>query len=345
MAFALDYRPATLDQVIGNEAVIATLKSYLENERRPHTAMFTGPFGCGKTSLARIVARELGATEDDIQEFNFGLNGGVDTVRGILGDMLLAPSGKCRVFILDECFAQGTLVQTPTGVKPIESFKAGDSVYSLAGLDKVKQCFVNRVGLDRLVRLQFSDGSVVFTTKQHEFFTSEGWKEAQSLTKWDCIYPHLCYTVDNTAQQEVLHDGLRSLQEGIPSDYPSSGKADVFIDVLQDTSETAVDRGCSKGEVSWGAQQNLRILQGPLCAASVSQDHQVLFKDMCSTVRGKSECQAVGRLYLPIVWWSFSSALKAKTKILFLHLSQSLQEFALGWSFAFAGNASEEHGV
>ena len=73
--------------------------------------MFLGPFGCGKSTLARIAARDIGAEESDIEEYNFGLNGGVDTVREILGTISLAPTGTCRVFIMEEFHRASTNAQ------------------------------------------------------------------------------------------------------------------------------------------------------------------------------------------------------------------------------------------
>ena len=53
------YRPETLEDMVGNEATIKSLKKELENGS--HTFLMTGPAGCGKTTLARIMAKEVGA--------------------------------------------------------------------------------------------------------------------------------------------------------------------------------------------------------------------------------------------------------------------------------------------
>jgi DNA polymerase-3 subunit gamma/tau len=89
--------------VLGNEAAISILKNAISGEPRPHTYLIDGPFGCGKTTLARILSSELGAKEMDICEFNAANTRGIDTVRDeIVPTAALAPMGDARVFIIDE---------------------------------------------------------------------------------------------------------------------------------------------------------------------------------------------------------------------------------------------------
>ena len=95
------YRPNSFDEIVGMETTIKSLKSELENGS--HVFLFTGPAGCGKTTLARIVAREVGAGELSIHEINSAENRGIDTAREILEQMRYNPSdGKALVWILDE---------------------------------------------------------------------------------------------------------------------------------------------------------------------------------------------------------------------------------------------------
>lgn len=95
------YRPSTLDEMVGNEATIKSLKKELENGS--HVFLMTGNAGCGKTTLARIIAKEVGAGELSIREINSADNRGIDTAREVMEQMRFNPSdGDSLVWILDE---------------------------------------------------------------------------------------------------------------------------------------------------------------------------------------------------------------------------------------------------
>ena len=95
------YRPETLEDMVGNEATIKSLKKELENGS--HVFLMTGPAGCGKTTLARIMAKEVNAGPLSIHEINSAENRGIDTAREIMEQMRYNPSdGDAIVWILDE---------------------------------------------------------------------------------------------------------------------------------------------------------------------------------------------------------------------------------------------------
>lgn len=96
------YRPSTLDEMVGNQATIKSLKAELENGS--HVFLMTGPAGCGKTTLARIMANEVGAGPLSIHEINSAENRGIDTAREVMEQMRFNPSdGDAIVWIFDEC--------------------------------------------------------------------------------------------------------------------------------------------------------------------------------------------------------------------------------------------------
>mgnify|MGYP001575319377 CR=1 FL=1 len=106
MSLYLKYRPETLDDFAGNRLTTDALNTVLQKstEQLPHTFLFTGASGCGKTTLARIVAQRLDCSDFDFKEMNSADFRGIDTVREIIRNMMLKPmKGTVRVWLIDEC--------------------------------------------------------------------------------------------------------------------------------------------------------------------------------------------------------------------------------------------------
>ena len=101
---AIKHRPNRLDDVVGNSDVIEILRSQLNGSQpMPKSVLFHGPTGCGKTTLGRIIARELGAKGGDLREVDSADFRGIDTIREIRKQSVYRPlESPCRVWILDE---------------------------------------------------------------------------------------------------------------------------------------------------------------------------------------------------------------------------------------------------
>ncbi len=95
------YRPRTFDEYIGNEVMIKSVKSAL---KRTQTYLFFGSRGCGKTTLARLIAHELKINKNDIYEIDAADKTSVDDARQLKSTVSLAPlSGDKKIYIIDEC--------------------------------------------------------------------------------------------------------------------------------------------------------------------------------------------------------------------------------------------------
>lgn len=95
-------RPATLDEVWGNTEVVETLQAFLKKDNRPQTYLFKGASGCGKTTLARAYAHELGVDDLDLLEINASDNNGIDDMRQLIEALSYHGFGDSRAVILDE---------------------------------------------------------------------------------------------------------------------------------------------------------------------------------------------------------------------------------------------------
>lgn len=79
MAFALEFRPKTIDEICGQEEIVEIFKKFLQNSKIPHS-IFYGVAGCGKTSFARVIASEMNY---EFYEFDGG-NLKIEMFRNIL---------------------------------------------------------------------------------------------------------------------------------------------------------------------------------------------------------------------------------------------------------------------
>ncbi len=97
------YRPHTFKDVVGQEQVVDLLVNSIKQNKISHAYLFCGGRGTGKTSVARIVAREIGCNPEDIIEIDAASNRGIDEIRELREAVRTAPfSSPYKIYIIDE---------------------------------------------------------------------------------------------------------------------------------------------------------------------------------------------------------------------------------------------------
>ena len=102
-SLACRYRPQTFEEVIGQPIIVKILKQQLETGTFKHTYLFCGPSGDGKTTIARIFAKELNKGQGEPIEIDAASNNGVDNVRMLIDTSKeRALDSTYKVIIVDE---------------------------------------------------------------------------------------------------------------------------------------------------------------------------------------------------------------------------------------------------
>ena len=109
---ALKYRPNEFSKVIGQNHITDTLKNSVKENKIPSAILFCGPKGVGKTTCARIYAREINKEFIQLENYDYAFNifeldaasnRKIDDIRDLLEKVKIPPQlGKYKVYIIDE---------------------------------------------------------------------------------------------------------------------------------------------------------------------------------------------------------------------------------------------------
>lgn len=103
---AIKYRPKTWDDVTEQDSIKIILKQQLESGEIKNAYLFCGSAGTGKTTCARIFAKEINKGQGSPIEMDAASNSGVEDVRSISNQAKLkALDAEYKIFIIDECHA------------------------------------------------------------------------------------------------------------------------------------------------------------------------------------------------------------------------------------------------
>ena len=134
------WRPQSLNDLVGQDHIVATLKASLEQERIAHAYLFVGPRGTGKTSTARILAKAINCENNDgkgepcnrcnicreigegsfidLHEIDAASHRGVDDMRDLISKLPTMPNvARKKVYVIDEVhgltnYAEEALLKT-----------------------------------------------------------------------------------------------------------------------------------------------------------------------------------------------------------------------------------------
>ncbi len=167
---ARKYRPASWHEVIGQDAITETLQKSIEQDHLAHAYLFCGPRGVGKTTCARIFAKEINLSEEhtEDEDFSFNIfeldaasNNSVNDIRSLTDQVRIPPQiGEYKVYIIDEVHMLSTQAFNAF-LKTLEE-PPKHAIFILATTEKHKiiptilsRCQIydfNRIGVEEIVK-------------------------------------------------------------------------------------------------------------------------------------------------------------------------------------------------
>lgn len=214
------YRPKRISQMAGNKSELATVEGMFKSKNTRKSFLITGAWGCGKTTLARIIAKQFNCTASsgkkpcgkcdsckmsienhpDITEMDAAADNGVAVARDLkLRETSKPFYGGKRVFILDESAPYEGKISTDLGqieIGTIVDNKMDVKVWSESSTGKLElkpiTSFFKRRPKSPMKKVVFDDGSGMLKstklTALHQVLTSKGDTCVKDLLQGDTLF-------------------------------------------------------------------------------------------------------------------------------------------------------------
>ena len=128
-SLSVKWRPKSWAEIVGQNIVVSILCRQLTTSTWKNAYLFCGPHGCGKTTAARLFARDINNGEGFPIEIDAASNSGIDNVRNIISD---AQQGSVisdyKCYVVDECVTGDTEILTECGWKRFDMLDGSERV-------------------------------------------------------------------------------------------------------------------------------------------------------------------------------------------------------------------------
>jgi hypothetical protein len=206
---------------------------------------------------------------------------GFMTIAGTAFGKKFLDQRRC-LYVLDECFPAGTLVDTPQGPRPIEDIKVGDEVLNCAGVATVKGTYSREI--KQAVTLTFDNRSIT-TSPSHPFFTERGWVPACHLQIGEeCVSTEEAMRMVQNQTTEETKEVLQPLLLGKMENVPAGDQS--FSTTQEQTGRT--------GESKKEASKDMRMVWGESREQEVSVLREILLSEM-EDESARDTCQGIHR--------------------------------------------------
>tara|TARA_B100001971_G_scaffold62728_1_gene57741 strand:- start:46 stop:2598 length:2553 start_codon:yes stop_codon:yes gene_type:complete len=194
------YRPSDFSDIKGQDDIVSKVKAFVEQGNMPHL-MFSGPAGCGKTSLSLVIAKKMfgdGNWKQNFLELNASDQRGIDVIRNQVKDFARTRAigdVPFKIIYLDECLDYNSEIVVKSKNENV-NVKIGDFVtnydfeeYKILSIgdngDTIFQNILNVMKIPHqssqgFYKIKIHDKEIL-ATGNHEFLTIDGWKRVDQL--------------------------------------------------------------------------------------------------------------------------------------------------------------------